>query len=199
MPKDRYGSFEQLAMEQREGRDFAVRVVARESPYAIIAPHGGKIELGTSEVALGIAGEEHALYLFEGLKAGRRVLHITSEAFDEPRCLTILRAATTVVTIHGMAGAAPEVHLGGLDESLVRRLEAELKEAGFTAHRTSDPRRAGTRPNNLCNRGNSGRGCQLEISRGLRDAMMHDLTPNGRDERTEEFRKFVRTVRDALE
>jgi hypothetical protein len=39
----------------------------------------------------------------------------------------------------------------------------------------------------------------LGISRTLRDAMIRDLTPNGRDERSEEFRKFVGAVRAALE
>jgi phage replication-related protein YjqB (UPF0714/DUF867 family) len=52
---------------------------------AVIAPHGGGIEPGTSELATAIAGDDFSLYLFEGLKsAGNGELHITSTNFDEP-------------------------------------------------------------------------------------------------------------------
>ena len=199
MPNDEFDSFEQLARTYREGRDFTVRVVRRASPYAIVAPHGGKIEPGTSQLAKAVAGEEHSLYLFEGMKRdenGR--LHITSDVFNEPRCLEIVRTATTVVTIHGMKSAMPEVQLGGLDESLMQRLEVELGTLAISIRRAIDPRIAGTRQNNLCNRGRSRRGCQLEISEGLRRRMFRDLTSSGLEQPREAFHEFVAAVRRSL-
>jgi phage replication-related protein YjqB (UPF0714/DUF867 family) len=54
------------------------------SDVCIIAPHGGKIEKWTSEIATALAGDDYNLYLFEGLKrAKNRDLHITSSRFDE--------------------------------------------------------------------------------------------------------------------
>jgi phage replication-related protein YjqB (UPF0714/DUF867 family) len=54
---------------------------------AIIAPHGGKIEPGTSEIAAAIAGDDYSLYRFQGLRdRPREELHITSAKFDEPTC-----------------------------------------------------------------------------------------------------------------
>ncbi len=38
------------------------------SGIAVMAPHGGGIEPGTSEIANRVAGDEHAYYSFEGLK-----------------------------------------------------------------------------------------------------------------------------------
>jgi phage replication-related protein YjqB (UPF0714/DUF867 family) len=199
MPTDSFRSFEELSAVFHEGYDFAVRAVPRASTYAIVAPHGGKIEPGTSELALAVAGEEYSLYMFEGLMERSWALHIPSEAFDERRCLEILGAATTVITIHGMAGNGREVRLGGLDESLLERLAAKLMAADFTARQADDTSIAGRHPNNLCNRGRSGRGCQLEISRGLRETMFRTNTPCGRAESTAKFRKFVGAVRSVLE
>jgi phage replication-related protein YjqB (UPF0714/DUF867 family) len=44
---------------------------------AILAPHGGGIEPGTSELAEAVAGEGLSFYAFEGLKrSGNAVLHV---------------------------------------------------------------------------------------------------------------------------
>lgn len=54
---DRYSNFEALRAEQTEGRDFRIRVgLPEEAMVASIAPHGGAIEPGTSELATAIAG-----------------------------------------------------------------------------------------------------------------------------------------------
>jgi len=88
---DTYPNFAALARSQRSGIDYRVLVRRAEPAFAVIAPHGGGIEPGTSEIADAIAGEKHSCYEFEGLKpSGNSVLHITSTHFDEPMCLTVL-------------------------------------------------------------------------------------------------------------
>ncbi len=90
---DAYTSFVDLAKQQVRGVDYEIEVHRHTaSPVAIIAPHGGGIERGTSEIARGIAGEDFNLYVFEGLKSSGNyaALHLTSRHFDEPACLELI-------------------------------------------------------------------------------------------------------------
>ena len=49
---DVYTSFAHLERHETHGRDFRVRAIERlRSPVAILAPHGGGIEIGTSQLA----------------------------------------------------------------------------------------------------------------------------------------------------
>jgi phage replication-related protein YjqB (UPF0714/DUF867 family) len=43
---DTYRSFAELSAHERLGKDYTIDFVERDSPVAIIAPHGGKIEPG---------------------------------------------------------------------------------------------------------------------------------------------------------
>ena len=70
---DRYRTFDDLAANQRVGIDYDVRVVDRGTHIAILAPHGGKIEPHTSEIAEAIARTDLSFYAFEALKAGLTV------------------------------------------------------------------------------------------------------------------------------
>ena len=49
MASDKYRSFDELRRSGREAVDFRIRVKKHVARVAIIAPHGGKIESGTSE------------------------------------------------------------------------------------------------------------------------------------------------------
>lgn len=166
---DRYRSFAELARHEREGRDWRVRLRPGASAFAILAPHGGRIERGTSWLADAIAGAEHTFYAFEGLRrrANHR-LHLTSNRFDEPRALAAVARARTVITVHGAAGAEAAVYAGGLDEALRERLLAALAGAGFDAAPDPSPTSQGRGATNICNRGRSGRGVQLELPVGMR-------------------------------
>jgi len=100
----------------------------------VVAPHGGGIEPGTSEIADGIADEELSLDAFEGLKSnGNKDLHITSTRFDEPTCLILIGRSDVVVTIHGENSEADGegVFLGGLDDDLGPRVRTALDARGF--------------------------------------------------------------------
>jgi phage replication-related protein YjqB (UPF0714/DUF867 family) len=167
---DSYSGFADLAAVQSEATDF--RVVTRpvpSSPIAVIAPHGGRIEHYTSEIARAVAGESFNLYLFEGIrKSGNyAALHLTSHRFDGPRCLSLLSTCDHVVAIHGCGGNAQRVLLGGLDEPLKLAIGKALAALGVEVADRGHPFPA-TDPNNICNRGRRGVGVQLEFTIGFR-------------------------------
>jgi len=170
---DNLRGYDDLAGRYVEGVDYIVQVVHREqSRVAILAPHGGRIEGRTSEIARLIAGEEHRLYLFEGLRpSGDNFdrLHLSSKRFDEPRAVDLIAFCDTVVAVHGYAAGGPDVLLGGLDEALKQVIALALAADGFTFE-LEGHRFPGRDPRNICNRGRSGKGEQLELSEDMRKA-----------------------------
>ena len=94
-----------------EGQDYTINAVdVPSSDVVVLSPHGGKIELKTSEIAEDIA----ALYnwnrydfaahgtstCLNGLGNYKR-LHITSSHFDEPQALALVGSHPKSVSIHG--------------------------------------------------------------------------------------------------
>ena len=73
-----------------------------------------------------------------------------------------------MLAVHACRDGKPLVYPGGRDKELIEVIAKELKAAGIrVANRNS--KYPGLNPHNICNRGASGKGAQLEISRGLRD------------------------------
>lgn len=197
--RDLYANFAQLAAAEHEGQDYRIEVYLRPSPVAILAPHGGGIEPGTAELATALAGDRHALYVFDGCKSGgSNQLHITSTRFDEPRCLDLLAQVKFAVAVHGCAGQRPAMYTGGRDTLLQRRVLRQLALAGFPVA-PDGPARAGLHPHNLCNRGRHARGLQLELTEGLRRALFRSLDRRGRRHPTPAFHQLVRALHTALE
>ena len=130
---DRYRNFADLAAHEKEDLDFRIRSDERHGPAAVIAPHGGGIEPGTSELAEAIAGDDLSFCSFEGLKKrGNGVLHITSSRFDEPNALALVAASPAAVALHGELDCPDQVvFLGGLDKELGKRIQAGLEAAGL--------------------------------------------------------------------
>lgn len=197
---DRYANFEALRAEQGEERDFRVRVALREgAEVAVIAPHGGAIEPGTSELAIAIAGEELNFAVFEGIKSQQNCdLHITSTNFDEPRCVDVVANARTAVAIHGENSQEVIAFIGGADVPLRTHISDSLIKAGFSVREHQNPKLHGKSPDNICNRGTSGSGVQLELSRGLRSTFFESLNATGRAHQTQAFHQFVCAVRQGL-
>ena len=167
---DRYRSYSELAEREVEGTDFTITVFRRPfSAVVVIAPHGGRIESRTSEIARAIAGEDFNLYLFEGIKkrGNYAALHVTSRRFDEPSCLELLSTCSFVIAIHGCVGHDERVLLGGLDNTLKDEVAIELRRAGVNVQNDGHHFQA-TDPNNICNRGQANKGVQLEFTRALR-------------------------------
>jgi phage replication-related protein YjqB (UPF0714/DUF867 family) len=197
---DRYPDFATLARHERSGIDYRVLARRARPAFAVVAPHGGAIEPGTSEVADAIAGETLSFYAFEGVKSsGNADLHITSTRFDEPMCLTVLGHSDVVLTLHGEhSEEAGSVFVGGLDVALGERIGKALSRRGFDVREHQDPDLQGREPKNLCNRGRSRAGVQLELSRSVRETMFESLTRAGRRKPTARFDAFVKAVRRAL-
>ena len=192
-----YKSFEELDKTEEKGEDYEIHMRAGTSGIAVMAPHGGGIEPGTTEIADSIAGEKHAFYSFEGLKKkGNFRLHITSRRFDEPGAMDIAGNADTIVTVHGCRDSEEVVFIGGRDTALREKIKEALISAGFTVRET--PRFPGMHPANICNRCRLGRGVQIEISLALRRRMFNDLRRHHRKGGTGVFDRFVASARGAL-
>jgi phage replication-related protein YjqB (UPF0714/DUF867 family) len=170
---DDFHCYDDLAGRYTEGVDYTVQVLRRErSRVAILAPHGGRIEGRTSDIARSIAGEEYRLYVFEGLRTtgdNFDCLHLASHRFDEPRALDLIAACEIVIAVHGYAAGGPDVLLGGLNEPLKLKIAQALAAKGFT-YQIEGHRFPGRDPLNICNRGRSGEGVQLELSEDFRKA-----------------------------
>ncbi len=184
-------SFQAIKDQEVEGRDFRIRTHFRSRPILVMAPHGGWIEPGTTEMAEAIAGTDYSFYSFEGLKKEENhVFHVESHLYDEPQALQAANKAEIVVTVHGQIDQEDEfVMVGGLHTPLCLEIKDQLEAAGF---QTRPPTKglSGTDPMNICNRGTSGRGVQLEVSRKVRDLLR--TNPN-------RLRVFADAVRRAVE
>jgi len=189
---DKYANFRELEKSEPKGSYF-IDDRAAGTKVALIAPHAGGIEPGTSAICKSVAGSDLTYYLFEGKKLnGNQDLHITSSNFDEPVGVAIAQSAQVVVTFHGQRGEKPFVNVGGLAEVHCSAMIQALNNAGYPARKHDEHWLQGRNKNNICNRGQTGQGIQLEISRALRDL----LTSNTKS--MAHFSSTVRTVLDRI-
>jgi phage replication-related protein YjqB (UPF0714/DUF867 family) len=190
---DKYRSFAELSAHETKGVDFRIRAVRKESAIVVLAPHGGEIEPGTSEIASAIAGADLSFYCFEGIIPGRPHgdLHIKSGLFDETQCCELVASADLVIAIHRrMDEKDPEtVSTGGRDTLARDRIVEFLQKAGFKAEADDKSSISGTDPRNICNRGRRKAGVQLELPRSLRDRLLKDRAM---------LKRFVRAIRNSL-
>ncbi|MBF7084590.1 poly-gamma-glutamate hydrolase family protein [Desulfallas sp. Bu1-1] len=193
---DKYRSFQELSQQEVLGRDYTILFSNEDSPVLIIAPHGGKIEPGTTELARAVAGDEWGFYSFYGIKIlnTHRELHITSTNFDEPIALSMVVSSTRTVAIHGCKEDSGKIYLGGLDAELKEYIRRVLVAGGFAV--SEHPKFPGTSRANICNRNRLGKGVQLEVAAGLRKLMFPGFPQ--RDRTTRYFDEFVRAVRSGI-
>ena len=199
---DKYSNFSDLKHHEVEGWDYRIHLRLGSSGTAILVPHGGKIERGTMGVADAIAGLEHTFYCFEGLKPvlkQNRDLHLTSNHFDEPLALFAVAKANRVITLHGAKGQEMAIYAGGLDLTLRDQVLDALGRAGIVAHNDPSSTRQGTGPTNICNRGLSSKGLQLELTFGFRKKLYRKPDENGIKHPTALFESFVNAIRSVLE
>jgi phage replication-related protein YjqB (UPF0714/DUF867 family) len=188
---DRYSEFAELAANETYGIDYRVCFENRGTSIAVLAPHGGWIEPGTSEIAAAIARDDYSIYAFEGLR--RRPhgdLHIKSHLFDEPHGRQLVGEAETSIAIHGRAddGDRSTVRLGGLNNALRDAVGSSLEAARFVVA-LAESGMAARDPANICNRGTTGRGVQLELPLTLRNELVGDPA---------RLRSFADAVREAM-
>ncbi len=173
---DIFNSYAELASVHPEGDSYKKTVKDRDSVVCIVAPHAGKIEPYTSEISKEIAKDDYGLYLFEGcLNYVNKALHITSHNFDEPRALELVQKSRVVLGVHGRAdnGDKDTIYLGGLDEELMCLIATRLREKNFESQ-IGGHQFPARNPNNICNRGSSDMGAQIEVPRALRDKFRKD-------------------------
>lgn len=196
---DRYKDFEELRQYESNSA-FTIRQREGASGVVVMAPHGGGIEPGTTELADAIADVEHTFYTFEGRKRrGNRDLHITSTNFDEPAGMAVAARSYYVLVLHGCVDKEEFTYLGGLDYYLKERVRTRLIEAGFKAAEAVRTGVAGNHPKNICNQGARLQGVQIEISAGLREKMFADLRSRaGRSIGTTVFDRFVGALRRGI-
>ncbi|MYR19973.1 poly-gamma-glutamate hydrolase family protein [Streptomyces sp. SID6137] len=173
---------------------------------AVIAPHGGGIEAGTSELCMAIAGytpfeadtdpagaavpgePQRDYWMFEAL-ANSAAQHVTSTHCDDPAALAVCTGNLYAVSLHGFDDTSvKKVIVGGRDARLKRNLLAAFTKYGLTSPATdpdwnvtvvlADPSSSidGDDPANIVNRTRTGGGAQLEISTALRKAMFGDFS-----------------------
>lgn len=204
-----YASYAELAAEHDLGVDYEiVWSQVADQRFAFYGIHGGSIERGTDEAVRALAGEQiegptYSSYRFRGIMAsGNSALHITSTAFDEPYAERLLARVQTVVAIHRMTASTPLIWVGGLDLFLRDRIITALAAAEFTVDVAPNGDLAGTDPDNICNRGLTGAGVQVEVG----NLYLSDPTWFGTDSaagrwdtRNHGFYRFVRAVRAAVD
>src|SRR5699024_1736779 len=99
---NKYHNFEDLSQHEKEGTDYDINYQSVKSDILIIAIHGGSIESGTSELAQEISKDKFDYYQFAGIKqADNYDLHISSEAFDEPKAVEMVNDSKHTISLHG--------------------------------------------------------------------------------------------------
>ena len=206
-------SYEQILQRNYViGRDF--RVAFGDSNIAkclLVAPHGGGIEPGTSEImrALaelgGWAWYEFAGYLRHGNK---EALHILSTEFNEPTLLDLLRQAGLVVTLHGASEAGkPLVFVGGRfkfgRQVVIGAINGSKEGHGIVAiDATEDAATeqiSGWQESNITNRGRRREGIQMEFSREARNLLFPpNASREARGRRSARLRPLARSINRAL-
>ena len=197
---DTYKNFKGLSDVEKEDVDFKIFTENVKSRIAIIAPHGGGIEPGTSEIARAISNGKYNCNCFDGIKKKKNkdLLHITSTNFDEPECIAVCQSSDTVVAIHGADDDDDIVFVGGLNKELKIAMIEKLKKAGFKAKEDTTGH-SGQDIGNLCNKGAMGKGLQLEISNGLRKKFFKGLKRKDRKTTTQTHDKFIESIQSVLE
>jgi phage replication-related protein YjqB (UPF0714/DUF867 family) len=200
--RNRYTSFQDMKEHYQEGDDYRIRMVNRGTAIIILAPHGGGIERGTSELVRAIAGDDLSYYLFEGVMRTAhesQKMHIRSIFFDEPNCLEITRRSDMALAVHGCYGREPVIYIGGINIELKQELFSYLVRRNFPVNINPERKYAGQEPMNICNRTRSGRGIQLEFSTGIRTQLFVKYrTRNGRRDVTPLFSALITAIREVI-
>jgi phage replication-related protein YjqB (UPF0714/DUF867 family) len=196
---DRYESFYVLREHEQEGVAYSIYFRTGTSGVAVMAPHGGGIEPGTTDVADSVAGADHAFYSFCGTrKAGNGDLHVASERFDEPTGVRISEGSDVVLSIHGCSDAEEVIFVGGKDLKLRKILSDTLIRTGFVATAAPRPSLNGINAKNICNRGKSGEGVQIELSQGIRRKIFESMGNEQSLEKKKLFFDLVAALRQAI-
>jgi phage replication-related protein YjqB (UPF0714/DUF867 family) len=193
------------------GRDF--RVAFGDSKIdlcLLVAPHGGGIEPGSSEIMRAVADlGGWAWYEFAGFlrQGNKQALHMASTDFDEPTLKSMLPQAGFVVAFHGASESRePLVYVGGKwklgRETLAEAINGSFGEHGVRAEDATDAdtaaRLRGLGDSSITNRGKRMEGVQLEFTRAARDLLFPpDSSREARGRRSARLRPLTAAIHAA--
>lgn len=174
---DTYKNFEELRRAESTA-SYKIETLKRNADVLVLAPHGGFIEYGTSEIARSLAQNTWSYYSFMGLlKSGNRRLHITSSHFNEPRALLMAAENKVCITIHGYKARANGANIcfGGLNDILKNKIHQKLVSERIQNFKDPNAcgRFYGTDKSNIVNQC-SLKGVQLEMSQQFRRLLLKD-------------------------
>ncbi|WMM10978.1 poly-gamma-glutamate hydrolase family protein [Staphylococcus simulans] len=162
---DKYQSMTQLQQATQEGKDWTIKTSKGTNDTLIVAPHGGGIEPGTSEIAYEIANKNNAsYYTFKGIRPiNNKELHVTSANYDEPKAQAMVHESKKTVTIHKTARSGNDIYVGGRDDALRERITTSLRSEGFDVTEAIG-NIAGRNLNNITNQNQQKAGVQIELN-----------------------------------
>ena len=202
-----------LARKLMPGRDLRIEFGdSKIDQCLLIAPHGGGIEPGTSEIMRAVAMlGDYAWYDFAGFlrQGNKESLHITSTRFNEQTLLMLLPQTKFVVAFHGAEGVGqPLACVGGKwkrgRETVVEAINSTSAEHGVTALDATEGSHGlhlrGLDDDNLTNRGKSGEGVQIEFSREARNLLFPpNASREARGRRSVHLRPLARALHQAIQ
>jgi phage replication-related protein YjqB (UPF0714/DUF867 family) len=195
----------------------------KENEIFIMAPHGGGIERGTTELALATAGftddfngqpdtpDSYDYFIFNGTNPddenGR--LHVTSSHYNEPIAGELVQNSFISLAFHGCTDTQPiettgegykACLIGGLDAPFMQILERRLTASGLNAYTTTQKELNGDLPDNIINKNKRHAGTQFELTTSFRKSLYKKNNPQERRTSTNaDFWLFVNTIRACIE
>lgn len=171
---DKYRSMTELKQKEHEWA-----IISNEKPHPILslAPHGGGIEAGTSELALLVSQKlSCSYYTFKGqLDSNNSSLHVTSTYYDEPTALNVSESAEHTISIHGYVDTKQSItYIGGTNVELIDLIKKYLQIGEFNVI-DAPSYLGGKSSKNIANRNMNKSSVQLELSTKQR----RDLFENG--------------------
>ncbi|MCY7924845.1 poly-gamma-glutamate hydrolase family protein [Bacillus haynesii] len=196
---DQYGSFTEMAENEIEGTDYSVAARDAGSALLVMAPHGGGIEPGISEIVRAFE-EGFSVYLLEGLKRrGNKSLHVTSAHFDCPLAVRMAAGHRYILAFHGYdEPSRRHTLIGGTDRRRALMFAETLEKHGFSAELAAERGYlSGTNSVSINNRCQTGLSVQFEISTAQRKAMFEQFTLKGRrTSQNEVFSRYVKALKE---
>ncbi|MCR6087327.1 poly-gamma-glutamate hydrolase family protein [Staphylococcus aureus] len=165
----------ELENQTVEGVDWKKETRDNGTKVLIVAPHGGNIEQGTTEVTKALANKgDYDYFSFEAMRSKNNSdLHVTSTHYDDATLNQMIENRTATISIHGAAGTEQIVYLGGPDSALRDEIEAQLKSRGFKVL-VPPAYLGGQNDKNFINRQDGTTGVQLELTTALRKAFFNN-------------------------
>ncbi|MCJ1661261.1 poly-gamma-glutamate hydrolase family protein [Staphylococcus sp. NRL 18/288] len=181
--KDHFRSMTQLFANTKEGVDWKKEIKKTGSNVIIVAPHGGNIEKGTTELTKMVAKHNHYdYYSFTVLsQQNPEKFHVTSSHYNDPTLLNMVKSKDFAVSIHGAKGDKPVIYLGGLDTELKEAIKQQLLKQHFTV-KIAPSYLGGDLKQNFVNRDFKDKGVQLELTTAFRKSLFinEDMSPKSR-------------------